>query len=291
MQISKCYQRIGSNGLGLLLLACTGFISPVQAQGLFEDRDARLAILDMRKQIETLQASQAEMLITLQKLDKRLEESNPQQGLLELVQQNQELRKEVNLLRGQIEQSQAKIAQFESTTQAQGSPLAQLKKDLADLQSQHKSGLLDLSDRLGKIEPYSVALNGKTYWLTAAESDSFNAAMDRIKAQDWKSGASSLESWLERYGDRSPYASSARFWVANAYAALGSHIQARDAYELFLKQYPDDSNAPDAMFSLASSQIALKKSVDAKKTLQLLSKRFPKSDAGMAALKQLKSLK
>lgn len=276
-------------GMGVLL-ACACHL-PVYAQGLFEDRDARLAILEMRKQIESLESNQNEVLANLQKLNQRLTDSNPQQGLLELVQQNQELRREINVLRGMVEQIQARTHQLEHLSTAKSSPITQITDQLKALQSDFKLSLDNFSDRLNKLEPYAVEINGKRYWVTASESEAFNASMERVKAQDWTGALEGLNEWIERYGSKPPYASNAEYWRANLYAALQKHDLASVAYSKFLQQYPDDDNVPDAMLSLANSQIALKKSADAKKTLQTLSKRFPKSDAGKAAVKQLKSFK
>lgn len=298
MNLRPARTRWAHRGLGVLIFVCAGAIAPVQAQGLFEDRDARLAILDLRKQVETLQSSQAELLASLQRLGQQLQDSNPQQGLLELVQQNQELRKEVNQLRGLIEESQARLKQFENASLADGSPLSQVKRDLNDskrqiseLDNEFKTALQNITLRLSKIEPYSVSVNGKRYWISLSESESFNAAMESIKAQDWKAANERLTDWIDRYASNSPYTPTARYWLANSYAALEMNEQASAAYATFVQKHPEDANVPDAMLSLANSQIALKKSADAKMTLQTLSKRFPKSDAGKAAIKQLKSFK
>lgn len=286
------------HGLGVLIFVCAGAIAPVQAQGLFEDRDARLAILDLRKQVEALQSSQAELLASLQRLGQQLQDSNPQQGLLELVQQNQELRKEVNQLRGLIEESQARLKHFENASLADSSPLSQVKRDLNDskrqiseLENEFKTALQSITVRLSKFEPYSVSVNGKRYWISLSESESFNAAMESIKAQDWKAANERLTDWIDRYASNSPYTPTARYWLANSYAALERNEQASDAYAAFVQKHPEDANVPDAMLSLSNSQIALKKSAEAKKTLIALSKRFPKSEAGKAAIRQLKSFK
>lgn len=272
MSSLRAFQKMQSAFQVLVLLSAMGTASWAHAQ-FFEDKDARLAILELRQQVKELLEAQ------------KRQEAQLQKTVLELMQQNQDLKREIAQLRGFSEETRLKGQASENAA------VARLKKESADQQMALRQSIEELQTRLGRIEPYSITLEGRTYWVTPKETESFNAAMKSVQAQNWKASITALSAFIEQYETKSPYAPTASFWLANAYVALEQHKEALAALDAFLQRFPHDKQAPDAWLSKANTEIALKQISAARESLQQLIKLFPHSEAGKLAAKRLKTLK
>ena len=130
-------------------LACT--LSPLAHAGLFDDDEARKAILEMRQRLD---ASQLRLTDELRKAN----EDNAQlrRSLLDLSGQIEVLRGELARMRGQGEQ---------------------YARDLAEVQRTQKDLSFGVDERLRKFEPSKISVDGKEFVADPAEQLEFDAAL------------------------------------------------------------------------------------------------------------------
>ena len=246
--------KLSKSGLSAALLAALTWL-PLQAHaGLFDDDEARKALLDLRAKVEAMRIE----------LNARLDTKSDKSSTLDLVSQNEVTLQEVAKLRGQIEV---------------------LANDIANAQKRQKDFYVDLDARLRKLEPREVTIDGKTAQVDPNEQHTYEAAMQTFKAGDYKAAGAALQEFVQRYPGSS-YASNAQYWLGNAYYAQRDCKSAITAQLLVLKNYPDSPKAPDAMLNIASCQTELKDKA-AKKTLQDLIKTYPDSTAAATAKERL----
>ena len=123
------------------------FSQSLAIAGLFEDDDARRAILDLRQRLEQLSGS----------------------GVSQSKSQSEEifkLRSALLDLQGQIETLKAEQAKLRGTHE-------QLIRDLSELQQRQKDVQLGVDDRLRKFEPVKVSLDGAEFLVEPSETVSY----------------------------------------------------------------------------------------------------------------------
>ena len=232
--------------------------------GIFDDDEARRAIIDLRTRISQLEdASKAQTTQTAQQLQQL------QNALLDLTNQNEQLRQQMAQLRGANEQ---------------------LAKDLSDVQRQQKSIVQGVDDRLKKVEPQQVSLEGKTFTADPDEVAQYEAATATLRTGDFDKAQVALANFLRRY-PASGYADLARYWLGNAQYGNRDFKGAIATFKSFIAAAPDHARAPEAELAIANCQIELKDIKGARVTLNDLMKTYPKSEAASAGRERLSSLK
>ncbi len=235
-------------------------LAPVAAHaGLFDDDEARRAILDARTRIEALQRD----------IGTRLDAKADKNSLLDLANQNEQLRLDVAKLRGQVEV---------------------LTNELANAQQRQKDFYVDLDNRLRKLEPQKVTVDGREANIDQNEQRSYDAALELFKGGDYKSASGAFNDFLRRY-PQSGYAASAQYWLGNAYYAQRDYRNAIAAQQVVVKNYPDSTKAPDALLNIATCYVELKDKVNARRALDTVIAQYPDSTAARNAKDRLPSLR
>lgn len=231
---------------------------------LFEDDDARRAILDLRQKVDASQLRTTEEL-------RRGNEENVQlrRSLLELSNQIESLRSEMAILRGQNEQ---------------------LTRGVSDVQRSQKDVAQGVEERLRKIEPGKVSIDGKDFEAEPAEKQEFETALAYLRKGDFLAAQSAYTAFLKRY-PQSGYKSSSLFWLANAQYALRDYKSAAGNFRMLATSDPQHPRAPEALLSMANCQVELKDTKAARKILDELIASYPQSEAASAAKERLVKLK
>jgi tol-pal system protein YbgF len=261
--------RVGMLAMCLCLGLTTG---AAQAQlTIFGDGEARNAILDLRKQVEALQA-----------------QANKQGGdqaasAQQLNEQLIGLRRSLLDLQNQIEQLRAELARQRGADE-------QLARTVAELQRSQRDGLQALDDRLRRLEPQKVTVDGRQVEVTPEERRDFDAAMALFRGSDFAGAASAFAAFQRRY-PQSGYADSASFWLGNSHYANKAYREAVATLQALASRVPDSPRAPDALLGVANSQVELKDTRAARATLEGLVKQYPQSEAAVAARERLARLR
>ena len=251
----------------LAAAACFAALAPAGHAALFEDADARRAILEMRQRVDGLQSAQQR---TTEEL-RRLGEENTQlrRSLLDLQTQIETLRVEQAKLRGQNEQ---------------------LLRDSTDMQRRQKDIAQGVDERLKQFEPIKVTLDGQEFQADPAEKRDFEAALAIFRSGKFSEAGAAFATFVRQY-PRSGFVPSSRFWLGNAQYATRDYKEAVGNFKLMLSEAPAHARAPEAALSIANCQIELKDTRTARKTLEDLVRTYPQSEAAVAAKERLSRLK
>ena len=248
----------------LTMLGLAGALALPAHAGLFDDDEARRAILDLRQKVEA--TSQAQKTQGTQTAD----QLNQLKGsLLDLNNQLEAMRAEMARMRGQQEQ---------------------LARDVAELQRKTKDAQTGIDERIRKLEPLSVTLDDKQFLADPEEKRMYDEAFGAIRKGDFAAASSGLSAFLRRY-PTSGYADSANFWLGNAQYGQRQYKDAIASFRTLLASNPSHPKAPEAMLAIANCQIELKDTRGARKTIGELVQSYPKSEAAQAGRERLASLK
>lgn len=276
MKVGSMIQRVPSisrqlSALGLV--AAT--LWPLQAHALFDDDEARKAIIDLRNKFEThRQATEA----SLSRLIRQAEDGNAtgQRSVLELSNQNEQLRSEMARLQGQIEQLQR--------------DLSEVKRQQADAQKQQTANQAAAAERRQQLEPRAIEVDGLSFSATPEETRDFDAALAMLRRAEFVAAETALGNMLRRF-PATGYLPSALYWLGNAQYANRAYALALSSHQRLVRQYPDHLRAPEALLAMANSELELKDAKGAKLTLARLAKEYPQTEAAAAARERLARLR
>ncbi|MBI2770844.1 MAG: tol-pal system protein YbgF [Burkholderiales bacterium] len=254
---------------GLLVAACLA-AGPARA-ALFEDDDARKAILDLRAKVEQQRLANEGAL------------SRQGDELRKASEDNALLRRSVLDLSSQIEALRGEIARLRGTDE-------QMLRDLSELQRRQKDVAQGVDERLRKFEPSKISLDGREFTAEPAETRDFEAALAVFRRGEFPAAQAAFTAFLKQY-PQSGYRPTALFWLGNAQYANRDYRGAIANFRALLAQAPDHGRAPEAVLSIANCQIELKDNAGARKTLDELVKAYPQSEAATAARERLARLK
>jgi len=236
--------------------------------GLFEDDEARKAILDMRQQLEQQRADNARAVTAI---STAASEENAALGKSVL-----DLQRQIDLLKTELAAGRGKNEE--------------LMRELADVQRLQKTQSLTLDARIKAFEPVSVKHEGAEFLVEPSEKREFEAAWATFKQGDFATAQSLFVAFVSRFPS-SGYASSALFWLGNARYATRDYKDAIDNFRALIARSPNHPRVPEAALSVANCQIEMKDSKAARKTLTDLIKAYPQSEAAGAAKERLSVLK
>lgn len=255
---------------------------PVTASaGLFDDEEARKAVVDLRTRFEQSQR-QAELETNERKaLAAQLADQAEQLGvlkrsLLDLNAQMETLRTEIAKLRGADE------------TLAQANK--DLARELADLQRKYKDAMSALDDRMRRLEPQRVSLDGKDAVVEAPEKKAYDEAIGILRKGEFANAATALAAFQKRFPS-SAYNGHVQYWLGNALYGKGEVKDAMNIFRTLVSTTPDHPRASEALLALANCQIELKDQKGARKTLEELIANYPQSEAAQAGRERIKQIK
>jgi tol-pal system protein YbgF len=248
--------------VGLCLSAA--LFAPAARAGLFDDDEARRAILDIRQKIEQNAERQR---VGQQQLTEQIDQLK--RSLLDLNNQLEQMRGDNASLRGQNEE---------------------LTRVVSELQRRQKDLQAGLDDRIRKMEPQKVSVDGKEFSADPEEKRQYDEAMDLLRKSDFAGTANALSAFRRRY-PASGYNESALFWLGNAQYGVRQYKEAITSFRTLVAGSPDHPKAPEALLAIANCQAELKDSKGARATIGELLKNYPKSEAAQAGRDRLASLK
>ena len=236
--------------------------------GLFDDEEARKAILDLRARIQAGDDAGRARVAELEKANSQVFE---------------QLRRSLLDLNAQLEAQRADNAKLRGTQE-------QIARDLAELQRSVKESTKAVDDRLRPLEPQKVTLDGKEFMADPDERRAHDQAMAALRSGDFDKAAAALTSFVQRYPS-SGYADSARFWLGNALYGQKNYKDAIAVFRTLVTGSPAHPRVPEAMLAIANCQIEMKDVRAARKTIDDLNKAHPSSEAAAAGKERLTSLK
>ena len=241
---------------------------PAAHAGIFDDDEARKAILDLRQKLEQSneqqRARQAEQIAQFGEQLNQLKRS-----LLDLNNQLELQRAESAKLRGQNEQ---------------------IARDLAEVQRKQSDIQQGVEDRIRKIEPQKVTLDDREFLAEPDEKRQYDESIAAVRKGEFDRATVLLTTMLRRWPG-SGYRESALFWLGNAQYGRRNYPEAITAFRTLVSTTPDSPKAPEALLAIANCQAELKDTKAARKTIEELVKSYPKSEAAQAGRERLVSMR
>ncbi len=263
----KALTRVFSlSSLCVLLVTLNLAFAPTARAGLFDDDEARKAILDLRAKFDAFQRDVNERLnIVNGRLD-RLDQNA--RGQLTLANEIEQVRSEMAKLRGQLE------------VQA---------NELSELQRKNKDQAAQLNERLRRFDPVAVTIDGKTAQVDPNEKRSYDGAIALFQAGDFKAAQLALSAFSVQF-PQSAYRTNAEYWSATSVYAQRDWRAAIVALQSFVAKFSDSPKVAEALLSLGGAHLESKDNLNARKTFEQLIERFADTPAAVQAKERLASL-
>jgi tol-pal system protein YbgF len=272
--------------------------------GLFDDEEARRRIDALRKEL-------AQQGLDNEARIQKLEDQLRNIGVVELVQQLEQMNQEIARLRGQIEV---------------------LANENQQLQKRQRDFYLDLDSRLKRVEPAPAAGSAPPAPLTnvnpsppqqpqqqpavpagpqfgpapvpspnastappsredqAREMKAYDDASNLFRRNDFGAAVEAFRAFLKDHPS-SPLAPNAAYWIGISYANMKDYSHALAAQEELLARHPQSAKAPDALLAIAAIQAEQGDAPSARNTLEDIIARYPSSEAAGKARTRLAALR
>ena len=267
---------------------CCLCISSAQA-GLFEDDEARRAILELRQKVDQMQQQSAQM----QQQNVQMQQQNAEQ----LSATKNENAVSIEQVNAQLTQLRRSLLELSNMIEGLRSELAnsrgkseQLARDLADAQRQQKDIVQGTEDRLKRLEPSKVSVDGLEFMALPAEIRDYDSALATMRKGDFAQALPAFSEFVRRY-PASGYQPSALFWLGNLNYSQRNYKEALSHYRALVSASPAHLRAPEAMLSIANCQLELKDARASRKTLEELVKDYAESEAASLAKGRLAKMK
>lgn len=252
---------------GLAMAALVAAVAPAQAS-LFSDDEARRAILDLRGRLDQAQEQQRTRQAAA---DAQIAEQTAllRRSLLELNTQIEQLRTDLARMRGENEQ---------------------LAREVAELQRKQRDIVAGVDDRIRRLEPVKVAVDGKEFLADPEEKRQFEEAMGSFRGGRFAEAATAFAAFNRRYPG-SGYTESSLFWLGNAQYGSKQYKEAIASFRSLLTAAPNHPKAPEALLSVANTHLELKDTRAARAAFNELIKAYPASEAAAVGKERLAGLR
>lgn len=279
----RCVQPLKLSALAVSVALALGALWPVTASaGLFDDEEARKAIVELRTQFEQSQQRQAQY--------EESERKAQAAQLAELTEQLSVLRRSVLDLNAQMETLRTELAKLRGTDEQLAQANKDLARELADLQRKYKDAMAAIDDRIRRLEPQRVSLDGKDAVVDAPEKKAYDEAIGILRKGEFANAATALAAFQKRFPG-SAYSGHVQYWLGNALYGKGEVKEAMAIFRSLVSSTPDHPRASEALLALANCQIELKDPKGARKTLEELIANYPQSEAAQAGRERIKQIK
>jgi tol-pal system protein YbgF len=279
-----------ANAAAVALALSALFVAGPAHAGLFDDEEARKAILELRQRLdqanEQNRARQVEQLAQLSaqlnsQLNAQVAQQNTQLTLLN--EQMVQMKRSMVELNNLLEQLRADNAKLRGQDE-------QLARDLAEVQRRQKDIVQTVDDRVRKLEPVKVSLDGREFLAEPDEKRLYEEAMAVFRKGDFEKAAGALAAFERRY-PVSGFHESTLFWLGNAQYGKRDYQSAINTFRQLVTLSPEHPRAAESLLSIANCQLELKDPVRARITLAELAKAYPNSEAAQAGKERLASIK
>ena len=212
-----------------------------------------------------------------------LEDSEARRAILDLRAQLSASQKAQVELQGLLDELNQETAKLRGRAEI-------LEKRVEELTAQQKTFYQDLNDRMKKLEPQVMEIEGVQGSVQFGEKEAYEAALKAFQEGNLKQADTGFQAFVKKYPN-SPYWPLAQFWLGNSEYAQKDYKSAIKTLQTMVKRYPLHGRIPDALLTLANSQIEAGQTPAAKKTVENLIAKHPDAEATNLAKQALKRLK
>ena len=281
-------------------------LTPTAQAALFQDDEARRAILDLRQRLENQR--QMQLQSTEQTLQKSLDQSQKQfeilrkQVELDINESKQDNRQALLLLQAQIEALKQDIANLNGEREQLLREITLLQRALKETNAGIEERFQKMNSQLVKQEPptvkdeapksskINVQVDGFEFLAEPEEKRDFEAAFVLFRKGDFAAAAKEFAQFVKVYS-ASGYKPSALYWLGSARFARRDFNEAISQLKGLANDFPNHARTPEAMLTVGNAQLEIKQPKEARKTFNELLKLYPTTEAAAAAKDRLAQIK
>ncbi len=207
-------------------------------------------------------------------------------------------------VKAELDQVAAQLAQLQKAVSDIGSDVGRTREELSKLRAsraavaadvatmrQHStSAAASFSERMARLEPQAVTIDGVTGWAGFEETRQYELAMKPMRAADYAAAASALAGFQRRY-PASPYEGTVRFWQGNALYAQKNYTEALNVLRNLVSTSPGHERAPAAWLAISNCLVETKNLPAARKALEDLIRLHPEHETAATAKERLALLR
>ncbi|MDQ1211855.1 cell division protein CpoB [Pantoea anthophila] len=214
--------------------------------------------------------------------------SNAQAQLMQqLQQQMSDNQRDIDALRGQIQQNTYQLNQVVERQK-------QLYQQIDSLSSASSSGGQQAAGGDAAADTGAAASTGASTESAPAQTgdanSDYNAAVALIlEKKQYDQAISALQAWVKRYPD-STYQPNANYWLGQLNYNKGKKDDAAYYYATVVKNYPKSPKAAEALLKVGVIMQEKKDTAKAKAVFQQVIKLYPDSESAKQAQKRLSGL-
>ncbi len=215
---------------------------------------------------------------------------------LDLLNQVNQLRQEIQALRSQVEDLQQQNEQLKSSNRSQyldiDGRLNRLEGGAAPA-----AGLPDLVGG-ATAAPATPAASERTPTIhgdrsaianMADERSAYEHAFDALKNARYAESAELFQQFLQQYPQGS-YAPNAIYWLGESYYVTQNYPLAEEQFRALIQRYPTHDKTPGALLKVGLSQYGMKDLDAAETTLESVGRQYPGTDAARTASDRLRAI-
>jgi len=241
-------------------------------------------------------------------------------AMVNLMNQLDGLNRDLNKLRGKIEELNNSVLNAEKRQKDMYLDLdTRLRRietsntELATTTKRAGKSLLDLQGRIDQLEQSaangtplstpganratdpaqtnvaSAPPSGGSQRMNAVVHGAYEEAMVKYRAREYQDAINAFQVIVTRFPEHD-LAVNAQYWTGDSFYQLRAYRAAIDAQKLLIATYPKSSKVPDALLNMGSAQLGLGDAVSARRSWEQLIANFPESRSAVKAGDRLKRL-
>ena len=252
-------------------------------------------------------------------------QNNNSDALSLLLEQNQQLRTEVQALRGLVEEQGFEIRKMqreslgrytnlddrlisiesgndadyatpiistidEGNSSSDRNPLISRDQNLSGGESSvlnSASQQSQAADLSSPVGRQNINSRGTLQPAVLSEQQLYQMAYDSVINSNFERSIAEFDQYMNIYPD-GRFVTNAYYWKGQAYLYLTRYSEAKDSYEIILERYKESAKLPDAMYGLGLAYQGLGNITQARQLLTEIKRRFP--NTGVANLADTKLL-
>jgi len=212
----------------------------------------------------------------------RVERVIDSDGLVNLLKQIEQLQKDNQSLREQVDQLQFKLEQAGTAQKQQYVDVDQRLQNLEKTLGDRRSASSDARSVLdgGELRPGQLPVPGGT------DRANYQAAFELLKQGRYKEASAALNQFMVAFPE-STLLDNAQYWLAETHYVSQSYEKALPAFTIVVDKYPKSRKIPDALLKIGYCNYELKRFDAARKSLQTVVANYPETTAARLAAQRL----
>ena len=234
-------------------------------------------------------ASLADRVATLE------QRASDNQANMDLLNQVNQLKSEMQALRSQVEELQQQNRQLQESSKAQyldtdnrlnrlesGAPAAAAPGPQASAKPSPPPPAVKDTPPSVHGDPGLLAQSGD-------ERAAYDAAFNQLKAGQYVESARLFQEFLAAHPNGT-YTPNALYWLGESYYVTQNYQLAQEQFQALLDRYPTHDTAAGALLKVGLAQFGLKQVDAAERTLADVANRYPGTDAARTAADRLNAI-